>query len=30
MAQPTNEEVVRRYMEAHKSHDYDALEPLRH
>lgn len=30
MAQPTNEEIVRRYMEAHKSHDYDVLEPLRH
>ena len=30
MAGPSNEEVVRRYLAAHKAHDYDAVGALRH
>ena len=30
MSQPSNEEVVRRYLAAHVAHDYDAVDALRH
>jgi ketosteroid isomerase-like protein len=29
MAKPSNEELVRRYLEAHANHDYDAVSALR-
>ena len=30
MSGPSNEEVVRRYLEAHRVHDYDTVGTLRH
>ena len=30
MTEPTNEDVMRRYMAAHQAHDYDTVDSLRH
>ncbi|HKF86327.1 MAG TPA: hypothetical protein VKB30_11125 [Candidatus Limnocylindrales bacterium] len=30
MAETSNEQVVHRYLAAHKAHDYDAVETMRH